>query len=138
MEPLARILARIEAIKLERSKLDAEEADLAAAVRVLRKYGPTPASSAAPIVQEMIERNATKAQIAVEVLQESSNPWMTANEVRRFFSEKRGEDTPMSSISPLLTKLKDDGLLVRNGLHVALRSRVQATEAPVSEPTEAP
>lgn len=144
-EPLARILARLEVIKTERAKLENEERDLQAAVRVLKRFGISafPATgfaaghSTANAVSSFQIKPQTKAEMIVGILTVADTPWMTGQAIREKFSAAKGEEITMASISPMLSKLKDDGVLVRRGLEVALASRVQKAEAPSGEPMEA-
>ena len=53
-----------------------------------------------------------------------SDDWWTATEVQDYLTRVKGKEVPMSSVSPTLTKLKDAGVIVRDGLKVALKSRV--------------
>lgn len=51
--------------------------------------------------------------------------WLTANEVQEFASKLRGgEGIPMSSVSPGLSDMKQDGTIERDGMKVALKSRL--------------
>ena len=145
-EPLARILARLEVIKNERAKLDNEERDLQAAVRVLKRFGisviPSAAfasgSSQVTGTSSTEIKPQTKAEMIVGILTSAEPPWMTGQAIREKFSAAKGEEVAMTALSPMLSKLKEDGVLVRRGLEVALASRVQNIEAPTSEPEEAP
>ncbi len=63
---------------------------------------------------------------------------MIANEVRAKASELKGTEIPMGTVSPTLTDLKNAGLIVRDGMRVALASRVlKDNEAPTTEAVEA-
>lgn len=54
--------------------------------------------------------------------------WRTANELQEEMSEIAGREVPMSTVSPSLTEMKKVGRIVRDGMRVALRSRVLAEE----------
>jgi hypothetical protein len=54
--------------------------------------------------------------------------WRTANELQEEMSEIAGREVPMSTVSPSLTEMKKAGRIVRDGMRVALRSRVLTEE----------
>ena len=60
---------------------------------------------------------------------ECNEEWWTANEVQQHLSLIKGREVPMSSVSPTLTKMKDNGIIVRRGLKVALVERAKTNEA---------
>lgn len=63
-----------------------------------------------------------------EVLDTANTVWLNANQIQERASELKGEDIPMSSISPMLSEMKDT-YLERDGMLVALKERVPAKEA---------
>lgn len=72
-----------------------------------------------------------------QVLEEASSVWLTANEVQEKAKKLKGMDIPMGSVSPGLTEMKDDGFVVRVGLKVALKTRLQENEASTGETEDA-
>ena len=127
MDTESRIVARLGDIKAEIARLDAEAQELETALRVVRRFGteahppsvPANPRKTGPTTRDYIE----------SVLSKSDDPWMTANEIQEKVSEIKGIEVPMSSISPTLSQMKDN-VIIRKGLHVALKSRVEANEAP--------
>lgn len=153
-------MIRQRRIAAERGIADAEAAivtfrqqlaDLAAAERVMKLVsGDAPAQFAlhmldiaepprffggGPAVYQVDNpyRPNTNKAFLWQALSNAENPWMTANEARDIASKLKGADIPMSSVSPMLTEMKDDGNIERDGMRVALASRVQPTEMEVSD-----
>ena len=63
-----------------------------------------------------------------EVLDQSSEPWLNANQIQEAASRMKGEAIPMPSISPMLSEMKGD-YLERDNLRVALKSRLNENGA---------
>jgi hypothetical protein len=74
-------------------------------------------------------RQNTTAALIVDVLRTSTTAWRTANEIQEEVGQRKGQPVPMSTISPTLSDMKAKGLIVRDGLKVALKERVGATGA---------
>lgn len=53
----------------------------------------------------------------------SEKVWWTAVEIRAAISDRWGRDVPQTSISPKLSKMKDAGKIVRDGMKIALPER---------------
>jgi hypothetical protein len=68
-------------------------------------------------------------EIITRLFEECGEIWWNANEVQEHLTLIKGRDVPMSSVSPTLTMMKNKGTLVRDGLSVALASRLQNKEA---------
>jgi hypothetical protein len=63
---------------------------------------------------------------AIEWLLEGSvDPWATSAQIQAALSATLTRPVPMSTVSPTLTVMKDDEIIVRDGLKVALTSRVR-------------
>lgn len=58
------------------------------------------------------------------VLRQSSDVWMTANEIQERASAIKGQEVPMATVSPTLSNMKKAGVIVRDGMKVALASRL--------------
>ena len=74
-------------------------------------------------------RHNTNKAFAWEVLDTSTNLWLTANQIQERVSKLKGDTVPMSSISPTLSEMKTE-YLERKGMLVALKSRLNENEAP--------
>ena len=133
--------------------LKVEDAELATAERVLIRLGavsepaqttmftprvipnpPAPAprpvaeeqdedGSVVETVKEIMTGHETLEQLIVMMFENCGDDWWTASEVQSHLSDIKGKDVPMSSISPTLTNMKNDGLIVRDGLNVGLAAR---------------
>lgn len=78
---------------------------------------------------DKIERASRPTKEALlEALSVGHDLWQTAGQLQDVTSAWAGRTIPMGTISPYLTDLKNDGLIVRSGMKVALKSRVQAEE----------
>lgn len=59
-------------------------------------------------------------------LKVATDPWLTANELQVRAIALKGSEIPMATVSPTLSNLKNAGLIVREGLKVALATRAQS------------
>jgi hypothetical protein len=95
---------------------------------------PAPTSQPAPEDEEKLEDtvkrlakgNETLEELTVMLMEECVDDWWPATEVQDYLTRVKGKEVPMSSVSPTLTKLKDAGILVRDGHKVGLASRHSA------------
>lgn len=136
-------------------------ADLDAAERVMRMMGPEPddlfgqhaAPRAMPVAATIVAmplptkmaggglgvsvrnpfRHGTNKAFIWEVLDRAGDPWLNANQIQELASKLKGEEIPMSSISPMLSEMKGE-YLERDNLRVALKSRLNENGAG-DEPT---
>ena len=58
------------------------------------------------------------------LLTAAPEPWHSSNDLQAYVSHLKGRDVPMSSVSPTLSNMKSKGVIVRDGLKVALGARV--------------
>lgn len=71
----------------------------------------------------------TTKNIMIAVMRTMANIWTTASELQARVSEIKGREVPMSTISPTLSDLKNkDGLIVREGMKIALKERLKEVE----------
>lgn len=138
MSDLSRIIARIAEIEAAQALMATELEELTVARRVLVRLGGHAVQSVPVAQQPKLPRAGTTRDLFLEVLRANEPPWMIANEVRAKASELKGTEIPMGTVSPTLTDLKNAGLIVRDGMRVALASRVlKDNEAPTTEAVEA-
>lgn len=148
---------------LSRAILDAQTqlADLEVAERIVRRFGQATtderpdgqamddllrrANVDAPkseIATALVERAITSKAVFLSVLRQSADPWMTANEIQERASAIKGHAVPMATVSPTLSNMKNAGLIVREGLKVALAERLnengEAEASPDAEGVDAP
>lgn len=70
-------------------------------------------------------RRLTKREMIIEALNAPRELWQQASDIQAYVSKRSGKDVPMSSISPELTAMKNNGTLVRNEKFVALAFRYE-------------
>jgi hypothetical protein len=69
-------------------------------------------------------------EVFVHVLRNSPEPWLTSSEIRKRTSALKEVEIPMGTIAPNLTEMKGVGIVMRDGLKVALAERVPKNGAP--------
>lgn len=69
-------------------------------------------------------KDMTIEEIIAFVLDLNIEPWMTANDIQEQ-AKAGGKDIPMSSLSPTLSNMKKKEIIERDGLKVALVSRLK-------------
>jgi BMFP domain-containing protein YqiC len=122
------------------SELQNELSELEAAEHLLVKFGhaaeeeavPAPkrreAAEFTPVVTGIslpnTERVPPLRELILRALRQAGSGWLTAGEIQRAASEMKGSDVPMGSISPTLTALKNEGLIARDGMKVALKENL--------------
>lgn len=130
---------------LNRAILDAQTqlADLEVAERIVRRFGQATEDerpdggamddllrrakvegATLTVKSALVERALTSRAVFLSVLRQSVDPWMTANEIQQLASAIKGYDVPMATVSPTLSNMKNAGLIVRDGLKVALAERL--------------
>ena len=144
---------------LNRAILDAQTqlADLEVAERIVRRFGQATEDerpdggamddllrrakvegATLTVTSALVERALTSRAVFLSVLRQSANPWMTANEIQERASAIKGHDVPMATVSPTLSNMKNAGLIVRDGLKVALAERLNENGALDGNATSAP
>ncbi len=138
-------LADVRARRVEIAKiigpLKTEDDELGIAEKALmRLAGPEEAKQSEPepeqeeeeslqdCVKRQMKGNETLEELIVLLFEQCIDDWWLATEVQDYLTRIKGREVPMSSVSPTLTKMKDAGTLVREGLKVALASRVPKQE----------
>ncbi|MET4754492.1 hypothetical protein [Bradyrhizobium sp. RT11b] len=77
------------------------------------------------LVRDVMAGNETLEQLTLLLLRNSGDVWWTATEIQDFLQRIRGKEVPMASISPMLTNLKNNGVIIRNGHEIALAARAK-------------
>jgi len=80
-------------------------------------------------VKQLMTGNETLEQLIILLFENCIDVWWTANEVQALLGVLKGKEVPMGSVSPTLTAMKNSGVLVRDGLNVALASKVAALKS---------
>ncbi|WP_076860219.1 hypothetical protein [Bradyrhizobium mercantei] len=78
------------------------------------------------LVQDVMAGNETLEQLTLLLFRNCSDTWWTANEIQDYLQRIKGKDVPMSSISPILTALKNSGVIVREGHNIALTEKAHS------------
>lgn len=113
------------------SLLEAEERELAIAEKVLRRME---GGAEAPHKREAMSTKAVandggaqKSQRAylLEGLEAAETPWVTSGELLSLIQERWGARLPATSVRPLLTLLRNEGLIVRDNRRIALAKRTR-------------
>jgi hypothetical protein len=121
---LGALLSRREHISRQIAKLRAEDAELSIAERVLRRLlGGAVFEDAADKAQRANAAPKTQKDIVIEVLRVDETVWMKSGEIVEAARRRLGADIPERSLRPLLSVMKRDGLIVRQGRLIALNGR---------------
>ena len=75
-----------------------------------------------------------QAHKVLEVMRDSPKVWWKSADLAEAYKERFGAEIVQASLHPLLSKLKNDGIIVRVGRNVALPEKSKASP---SEPEEA-
>lgn len=116
---------RAEIAQLLRT-LKTEDADLAVAERVLLQLTP---DGSPPPKQRLTRRGRqeggkSQRALVLEALAQSKSEWLDVAGIISYVAKNHAIAIPRKTLSPLLTYLKNDGLVVRDGRRVALKSRI--------------
>ena len=145
---LSVIRERKEALMRTIADAQSQIADLEVAERIVRRFGEAVGerrpsggemddmldkAGVAPSVGAIVAKSSasstgaglTAKALFTSVLRQSPEPWMTANEIQERAAAIKGQDVPMGTVSPTLSLMKNEGLIVRDGLKVALADRTQ-------------
>lgn len=125
-DELASLEFRTSEILDDIDELDAAEAFVA-------RFGHEDADDAEPLTDHdaklpfppVIRAKTTKDALLL-ALKMSTEPWLTANELRVRAIGLKGTEIPMATVSPTLSNLKGDGLILRDGHKVALATRIRS------------
>ncbi len=129
--PLHTIDSRLEVIAKARKALDTEEQELLIARRVFARL-----DAATPTGGNGRAHHATPGQPAlthkgmlIATLRSHPSIWLESPTVlHEEIVRVHGTDIPKTSFQPLLSNLKKDGLVARDGLRIALAERAQSKE----------
>jgi hypothetical protein len=98
-------------------------------VNLSDKGGDEDESVAEYVKREIMSGNETIEGLIVLLLDNCRDTWWTANEIQNALKFVKDKDVPMSSVSPTLWNLRNKGIIVRQGLNVALKSKLEKNEA---------
>ncbi|QQO12452.1 hypothetical protein JJB99_23605 [Bradyrhizobium diazoefficiens] len=77
------------------------------------------------IVRDVMTGNETLEQLTLLLMRNCGDTWWTASEIQSFLTHIKGREVPMASISPMLTNLKNNGVITRSGHEIALSERAK-------------
>ncbi|WP_043878775.1 hypothetical protein [Azorhizobium caulinodans] len=131
---LSDVLARRGEVKRLIDALKTEDAELEMAERVLKRLGhpqgvfdardyePSQTSAVQPQEVTLTGKETTE-EVLIHLLS-GAQLWWTANQLQEAASRALGREVPMTTVSPTLSLMKGKKLISRDGLKVALASRV--------------
>lgn len=133
---LEQVRARRKAIAEEDAKLESIERNLLAiaeaweslyhrkkeTVALPLQNGPVTRTSEG-LTASAPSRRLTKREMIIEALNAPRDLWQQASDIQAYVSSLSGTNVPMSSISPELTGMKNNGTIVRKEKFVALSLR---------------
>lgn len=125
-------IAEIEATLASFDALRAELNELRIAERVLNKLAADDDNQPS-IFEGVSSRNSkplTVREALVRALSDAEDVWLTTEEAATAASAILQKAVPINTAGPNLTRLREDGVIVRDGPRVALRARVEKSEAP--------
>ncbi|MES1158292.1 MAG: hypothetical protein ABUL42_00190 [Terricaulis silvestris] len=137
LEALRAIGIRRSEIRAELERLREEDSDLAIAETVLGKLygdaadsvvfttdlavGKAGVAATLPRVQSARPRN--QRELVIEALRLSKHPWLRTHELAELIAQEFSVDIPMRNLRPLLSVMKQEGDLIRDGRLVGLQER---------------
>lgn len=122
MEALEQLRARRDEIARLKAALDKEDQDLSIAERVFLKLSGVTVQEDNSLGARLVRGNKA---LVVRVLEDQPQPWMSAEQIRLEIKRTQGHMIGKTTLFPLLTAMKNEGLIVRNGGVVALARRVE-------------
>ncbi len=122
------ILSRLNEIMEEETRLKDEKLKLTSSLILIEEIEKITNNNNSRFKQKAISirgkhNGVRNRDCIIKTLETSENPWLTAAEIQEHASAIKGSKIPMSSISPGLTELKNESLIVRRGFLVALVTR---------------
>lgn len=127
MSDLQKIRDKRAAIAQQRAALERQDAELAIAEKVLREFANADHASAfgGDVGLPVLARapSGSRRERVLEALS-GETVWMTSKEINFAIAQKYGVYIKGASLFPMLTALKNEGVIVRDGSKMALKSRV--------------
>lgn len=135
---LATIRARREEIACAIAALHSEDDELAITEAVLMRFNGGVQAATKPLARRG-PRPRTQREFVLEALASSETPWLRSSEIARLVKRRWGVIVPEPSLRPLLSVMKQQKIIVRNGRLVALRERAFGADrgAPSAQPENA-
>jgi len=89
--------------------------------------------SVSDTVKEAMKGNETIEELIVMLLEYCDDTWWTASEVQSHLSEVKGRQISMSTVSPTLWAMRKRGIIYRDGMKVALQSKLDQKNRAAAE-----
>lgn len=127
------VRARRAEIDRQRAALDTEDQELAVAERVAERLEPfvragaPNAETGSTVTNAVLAAGAPKTQpeLVISTLKASAGPWFeSSNALHDEIQRIHGVDIKSGSLLPVLTNLKNEGIILREGPRIALAERV--------------
>lgn len=118
------VLARL---RDEVARLEADLLDLETAEAVLVRIGQSPSAGekiAGESPSRANSRPKSQRQFVIEALQQCEPIWVRSGTIVELIQQKWGVSVPERSLRPLLTSLKREHVIARDGRLIALQSRL--------------
>lgn len=129
MTPLDQIRRQRADLARQRAALDKRDAELAIAEKVLAELEGAVASPAPSTMELLLSApTASRRERVVEALS-GERVWMTSREINNAIAKRHGMLIKSTSLLPMLTNLKNEGVVVRDGDKIALKERVEGGSA---------
>lgn len=127
-DALASIRARREEIARAVALLQSEDEELAITEEVLQRFTGGGAGGAKRAPLRRSPRPRTQRELVLDVLASSESAWLRSHEIAKLAKGRWGAVIPEPSLRPLLSVMKQQKIIVRNGRLVALRERAYGAE----------
>lgn len=124
---LSMIRARLAEISRQQESLIKEAQELEIAVRVLTRLAATSSVTGASEPPQVVRVGAPASQrgLVIAALRVSADPWFASPaELRAEIEQTHSVKIKNTSFQPLLSNLKTQGVVVRDGLRIALAERL--------------
>lgn len=129
MTTIAVIRTRRAEIAQQLARLKAEDEELAMAEQVLRRFsdrGAAEAPQAASVRQRLLSPRSQR-EYVLDALAHSEHVWLRSDQIVALARKRWGVSISERSLRPLLSVMKRDGQIVRQGRVLALPERVEET-----------
>jgi len=77
------------------------------------------------LVRDVMTGSESLEALTLLLFRNCGDVWWNATEIQDYLQRIKGKEVPMASISPMLTNLKNNGVIVRNGHDIALAARAR-------------
>ncbi len=130
MANIAAIRARRAEIARQLAKLQAEDDELALVEQVLRRFsGEQESAPHASGVRQLLMRPRSQREFVLDALSASDAVWLRSDQIVSLARKRWGVAISERSLRPLLSVMKREGHIVRQGRMLALPERLEEKKA---------